>query len=288
MSENPRITVTGASGFIGRYVVRELINKGQNVTITSREISKLEEFQGQAEIIEIDLKNPSSDVFDQLNKPDILFHLSWDGLPHYNSLHHFEQELPHQYNFLRLMVEGGLKSLFVTGTCFEYGMQSGVLSEKMSSQPENPYGFAKDVLRQKLCYLKRTKPFCLTWARLFYIYGQGQSPHSLFSQLQDAINCGKTEFNMSGGEQLRDYLSATEVAHILVTLGLQQIDHGIVNVCSGKPISVRRFVEEWLKKNKHRIKLNLGYYPYSEYEPMAFWGDSRKREACMKLSVSRN
>jgi nucleoside-diphosphate-sugar epimerase len=285
MTDTPRITVTGASGFMGRYVVRELINKRQNVTITSRNAATLEEFQGQAEIVEIDLKNPSADIFDKLNKPDILFHLSWDGLPHYNSLHHFEQELPNQYSFLRLMVEGGLKSMFVTGTCFEYGMQSGALSEEMSAQPENPYGFAKDVLRQKLHYLKKVKPFCLTWARLFYIYGQGQSSHSLFSQLQAAINSGKTEFNMSGGEQLRDYLSVTEVARVIVSLGLQQVDHGIINVCSGKPISVRRFVEEWLKKNKHQMTLNLGYYPYPEYEPMAFWGDSRKRDACIKLCV---
>jgi len=208
-------------------------------------------------------------------------------LPNYNSLHHFEKELPNQYNFLRLMVESGLKSLIVTGTCFEYGMQSGSISETIPSRPENPYGFAKDVLRQKLYYLKKVKPFCLTWARLFYMYGDGQDRNSLFSQLQSSIDSGESQFNMSGGEQLRDYLPVTEVARVLVDLGLQKPDNGIINICSGKPISVRRFVEEWLRKTNNQINLNLGYYPYPQYEPMAFWGDRSKLDACMTLNISK-
>ena len=46
----------------------------------------------------------------------------------------------------------------------------------------------------------------------------------------------------------------------------------MVNVCSGKPISVRKLVEQRLAKRKADIKLNLGYYPYPDYEPAAFWG----------------
>ena len=44
------------------------------------------------------------------------------------------------------------------------------------------------------------------------------------------------------------------------------------NVCSGNPISIRNLVERRLATRKAQIKLNLGYYPYSEFEPMAFWG----------------
>jgi hypothetical protein len=35
-------------------------------------------------------------------------------------------------------------------------------------------------------------------------------------------------------------------------------------------------VEMWLKKNKWDIQLNLGYYDYPSYEPMAFWGDRQR------------
>jgi len=49
-----------------------------------------------------------------------------------------------------------------------------------------------------------------------------------------------------------------------------------LNICSGKPISVRQLVEKNILEAKAKIKLNLGYYPYANYEPMAFWGDATK------------
>jgi len=81
---------------------------------------------------------------------------------------------------------------------------------------------------------------------------------------------------MSGGEQLRDYLRVSEVADILIKIALQNKVQGIINCCSGKPVSVRKFVEQYLLDNNAEIKLELGYYPYPDYEPMAFWGDNEK------------
>jgi nucleoside-diphosphate-sugar epimerase len=205
-----------------------------------------------------------------------LIHLSWGGLPNYRSLHHIEQELPMQYGFLSGLIRAGLSSLVVSGTCFEYGMQSGQLSEELESHPDNPYGYAKDALRRQLEYLRATQPFALTWARLFYLYGEGQSEKSLWPQLKRSIERGDKVFNMSGGEQLRDYLHVTDIAKYMVMLALNRADIGIVNFCSGKPTSVRRLVEDWIKENGWEIKLNLGHYPYPDYEPMAFWGNRRR------------
>jgi nucleoside-diphosphate-sugar epimerase len=75
---------------------------------------------------------------------------------------------------------------------------------------------------------------------------------------------------------LRDYLPVTEVAARLVTI-LEHADlPGTINVCSGKPISVRRLVELRIAERQSTIQLNLGHYPYPDYEPMAFWGDSSR------------
>jgi dTDP-6-deoxy-L-talose 4-dehydrogenase (NAD+) len=177
------------------------------------------------------------------------------------------------------MVEAGLTSLLVTGTCFEYGMQSGALSEDMPTKPNNPYAYAKDALRQQLEFLKSIQPFNQTWARLFYMYGEGQPSTSLYPKLKEAISLGDKVFNMSGGEQLRDYLPVTEVALQIVRLAIAQRDLGTVNICSGTPISIRRLVEHWLQENNWKIELGLGYYPYPDYEPMAFWGDRRRLDA---------
>jgi dTDP-6-deoxy-L-talose 4-dehydrogenase (NAD+) len=174
------------------------------------------------------------------------------------------------------MIESGLKNILVAGTCFEYGMRSGPLSEGVETRPTNPYGFAKDSLRRQLEYLKVFVPFNLIWARLFYLYGEGQAENSLFPQLRTAVERRDRAFDMSGGEQLRDYLQISEVAKMIVALVMKQRDVGPINICSGQPISVRKLVEEWIKANGWSISLNLGHYPYPDYEPMAFWGDRRK------------
>lgn len=231
-------------------------------------------------VVLIDLRDEPARVFDLIGRPDVLIHLAWGGLPNYNSLRHFQEELPAQYRFLKALVESGLKNLLVTGTCSEYGMQYGPMREDSEARPTSPYGFAKDALRRQLEFLQQTKPFNLTWARLFYLYGEGQAENSLLPQLKRAVERGDRVFNMSGGEQLRDYLPVTDVVKHLVSLAITACDNGVVNVCSGKPISVRTLVEGWIKENGWSIDLHLGHYPYPEYEPMAFWGDRDKLNRC--------
>ena len=215
-----KIAVTGASGFIGRYVIPTLQLQDVEVVAVTRDAARLGELSDVVSIVEMDIACPSSDNFEQMGRPDVLIHLAWDGLPNYKSLHHFETELPSQYRFLKYMIEAGLPSLLVTGTCFEYGMQSGALSAAMPTNPSNPYGFAKDALRKQLEFLKSVKSFNLTWARLFYMYGEGQPGTSLYPKLKEAASRGDEVFNMSGGEQLRDYLPVEEVARQIAQLAM--------------------------------------------------------------------
>ena len=270
------VAVTGASGFIGRHVLAELRGKRVDVVAVTRDAARLKKASSGIRVVEMNLAVPEPDAFVRMGCPDVLIHLAWDGLPNYKSPHHVDAELPKQYGFLRSLVASGLGSLLVAGTCFEYGMHSGALSEEVTPCPNTSYGCAKDTLRRQLEILKSANPFNLTWCRLFYMYGEGQSAASLYSLLKDAVKRGDAVFNMSGGEQLRDYLPVTEVARGIVGLALSGRDLGIVNICSGKPISVRGLIEQWLFANGWKIELNLGYYPYPEYEPMAFWGDAAK------------
>jgi nucleoside-diphosphate-sugar epimerase len=84
---------------------------------------------------------------------------------------------------------------------------------------------------------------------------------------------------MSGGEQLRDFLPVDTMARIIVALAINAAGAGVVNVCSGKPISVRSLVESWRAERDSDIELEVGHFPYPDFEPMAFWGcDARLRE----------
>ena len=258
-----KIAVTGATGFIGRHVLAELEKRPvETIALVRDSATDPNKFSG-SRLVQLDLHEKSADAFDLMGRPDVLIHLAWSGLPNYKSLHHFEHELPAQYRFLKNLVTSGLQSLVITGTCFEYGMQSGALSEELEPRPSNPYGFAKDSLRRQLEFLKADHPFRLTWARLFYLYGEGQAETSLLPQLRMAVARGEKAFNMSGGEQLRDYLPVTEVARHLVSLSLENEENGVVNVCSGTPISVKKLVEGWIKKNKWSISFSVANWTRS-------------------------
>jgi nucleoside-diphosphate-sugar epimerase len=283
-----KILVTGATGFIGNYVVLELLKNNCQVVASSFSEEKAKSFSwfSQVEYITFDLASfdNTADYYAFFHRPDALIHLAWEGLPNYKASFHYEVNLPLHFSFLKNILQHGLASLSVTGTCFEYGMQEGMLSENMLSNPANPYAQAKDTLRQQLEQLQQTISFHYKWIRLFYMYGKGQNPNSLLSQLQKALDEKVPVFNMSGGEQVRDYLPVEKVAEYIVKIALQDKVNGIINCCSGQPVSVKQLVENYLQERKASIQLNPGFYPYTDYEPMAFWGDKSKLNGIINLA----
>lgn len=275
-----KIAVTGAGGFVGRHVVAELDRRGLAATLLVRRPQALGA-PGRHRVVAFDHLADPAQAYERAGRPEVLLNLAWGGLPNYASLHHVEQERPAHYRLVKAMVQAGLRHVVVAGTCFEYGMQSGALREDLDTRPANAYGHAKDSLRRDLELLQRTHPFELTWARLFYLHGEGQAANSLLPLLRSAAERGDARFPMSGGEQLRDYLPAGEAAALLVALALRERGCGIVNVCAGKPVSVRALVEGWIREHGWAITPALGHYPYPAHEPMAFWGDRAKLDRCL-------
>jgi dTDP-6-deoxy-L-talose 4-dehydrogenase (NAD+) len=274
------ILVTGATGFIGNYVVSELLARGNEVMATSANADKAlsMDWFGNVDYRELNFENlhAGTNYFEYFDNPDRIVHLAWEGLPNYKSLFHFEENLHRHYTFLKNLVENGCRDITVTGTCFEYGMQEGCLSETMPSSPANPYALAKDTLNKFLVELGKKESFVLKWVRLFYLYGQGQNPGSLFSQLKEALESGQKVFNMSGGKQVRDYLPVEKAARYIVDIALQKKVTGIINCCSGQPVAIMEMVKDQIRRSGKQIELNAGYYPYPDYEPMEFWGDNKK------------
>jgi dTDP-6-deoxy-L-talose 4-dehydrogenase (NAD+) len=281
-----KILVTGATGFIGQHVVHSLLRKGCRVIATSANEQRAEAHTwfGQAAYFPLDLSryDPGVDYFQFFGRPDRMIHLAWEGLPNYRSAFHLEVNLPRHVAFLANMLNGGLSDLTVTGTCLEYGMQEGSLSETQAAVPGNPYAQAKDSLRRYLERRRELAAFQLRWIRLFYLYGKGQNPNSLFSQLDKALAEREPVFNMSGGEQVRDFLPVETAADYVAIIALQNKITGIINCCSGTPVTVRQMVQRHLERVGGKIKLNLGYYPYPDYEPFRFWGDPSKLKTILE------
>lgn len=273
-----KILLTGATGFVGSHVTRCLVERGHRVTAIVRNQEKINSCPLLCGVDTVygDVRDPECVLKAHPNSFDAVMHLAWPYLSDYYSLSHLEAAFPDNLHFLKLLIQSGVRQVLVTGTCFEYGLRNGPLSEDLDTRPVTPYALSKDMLRRSLEMLRKDFQFTLQWARLFYMYGTGQNPRSLLAQLDASIERGDKVFNMSGGEQLRDYLPAETVAgHLTRLVECPQFD-GIINICSGTPISIRRLVEERIAARGAAISLNLGHYPYPPHEPMAFWGDATK------------
>lgn len=283
-----RIAITGASGFLGRHVLaaiarrRDAVREAIEIVATARRLRGDLPQHPVVRWVAVDLAAPPADPFAWLGRPDVVIHLAWEGLPNYESPRHLSTELPRQQRFFEALLGGGQPALLVAGTCAEYGWQQGCLAEDVPARPAHPYAAAKDDLRRWLADVAAATNCGLTWLRIFYLFGTGQPERTLYSQLMRAIAGGDTAFDMSAGEQVRDYLPVERAAAAIVSLALRLArgcgGDGIVNLASGQPRTVRSLVEQWTREVGSAIRLNCGAVSYFAHEPLAFWGDTAKLE----------
>ena len=223
------------------------------------------------------------DLYDQrswnnlLNsRPECVILLSWPGLPNYDNPTHITRNLPASLDLIERLADAGLKKIIVAGTCYEYGLQNGSLQEQQLTDPVNCYAIAKDSLRRAMAARLSASNTQWCWARIFYMYGDGQRDNSLYQSLLHAIESGFEEFPMGSGRQLRDFINVNEAASQLLRIASHRYSHGIYNIGSGKPQSVLELAENTIASFCANIKLKPGAFPDRHDEPLAFWADTTK------------
>ena len=269
-----KIAITGATGFIGQHVRNVLAKTDNDVVLVVRHVERVGDKSAREEIVAADLSQARTDWFELFGRPDVVLHLAWGGLPNYMDCYHVDVELPTQLRFLTALINSGLKKLVVTGTCYEYGISRGALSEDQETNPNTPYGIAKDRLRKELFELRSTQHFDLTWARIFYPYGEGQSERSIYSQLTRAISNNEKEFAIGSGTQMLDFIQVTTVAKALLAFVTEIKGIGLINVGSGEPQTVIEFVERLICRFESNIVPKVGVINDREYESISFWSDN--------------
>lgn len=274
-----KVLVTGANGYLGQGICKELIKKGITVIATdfSDEHIEKECIIKCANIFEID------DPYEYFDKPDILIHLAWrNGFVH-NSITHIE-DLPMHYNFLKKFVNAGISKMAVLGSMHEIGFYEGSIDEFTPANPQSLYGISKNSLRQLMELECNKTNTILYWLRGFYIVGNTKSGCSIFSKITQAEKEGKSKFPFTMGLNQFDFIDYNTFCEMVVAVVRQNDITGIVNICSGRPEKLADRVERFIKENNYQIQLDYGKFPDRPYDSKAVWGNSNKIDKIMSKS----
>lgn len=271
MIKKNNILVTGASGFIGGHLIKEL-KKKCNLILTYNK-NKIKDNKNYR-VIKLDLNKKNYSEIIKLKKINTLIHLAWDNLNNFQSNIHIKKNLDKNKNFIKTMIDLGCKNIIIAGTCYEYGLQEGRLAEKLNSKPIVNYAIAKNKLRKYLEELKKKNKFKLSWLRIFFIYGLNKRRDTLTNLLIKSKENKKIIY--INNLIKRDYLEVEKVAKIITKISLKNKDYGIVNICSGKAIDMKNFVSK--VKNKYRINPSVSFVRNRQrkYEPENFYGCKKK------------
>lgn len=266
-----KILVTGANGYLGRGIVRCLINLGADVIATDFIGTNIDT---RAEIITCDLFRLSN-PYEVLGSPDILLHLAWrDGFVH-NSDSHID-DLPKHYHFINKMIDGGVKRVCIMGSMHEIGFYEGAIKEETPCNPMSMYGIAKNTLRQMIQMRTEQCGVIFQWLRGFYIVSNTLVGNSVFSKICKAEQEGKNLFPFTSGQNQYDFLDYDMFCKQVSETVIQEKIVGIINVCSGHPEKLADRVERFIKENGFKIKLDYGKFPDRPYDSKAVWGDDCK------------
>ncbi len=266
-----RILVTGANGYLGKGVVKELLDDGVDVVATDFRDNLIDK---RAEFKPVDIFS-LNDPYSYFENPCVVLHMAWrDGFVH-NSINHIN-DLPKHYEFLTKMIESGARQITTMGSMHEVGFFEGSINESTPCNPQSLYGISKNALREAIQIKCKEKNAVFQWLRGFYIVGNTEDGSSIFSKIVQATHKGQKEFPFTLGLNQFDFIDYDQFCKLVADAVQQSEINGVINICSGRPEKLGDRVERFIKENGFDIKLKYGVFPDRTYDSKAIWGDDFK------------
>lgn len=265
-----KVLITGANGFVGRQIIRALDVDGICLIPVVRDGKKhtVSGFQRVERVV------TSNDVFSekeswweqQCHGVDIVIHAAWYAEPGEYQHSSINMDcLIGSLNLAKGAVKAGVKRFLGIGTCAEYDQSKGILTITTPLKPLTTYASAKASLFLALSEWLPNRDVSFAWARLFYLYGEGEDQRRLVSYVRTQLAKGKIA-KLTSGKQIRDFMDVTDAGKKIAELAL--VDRtGPFNVCSGIPITVRELAEQIGEELEHRELLKFGARADNPFDP---------------------
>lgn len=264
-----KAVITGATGFLGYVLLKELINNEVYVYVLIRKNSKRKSrLDGLKNIEIIEVTKLCEELDCRIDDADVFYHLAWEG-----ERNNFEEQYINvdiTVNCLKLASALGCKRFVCTGSQAEYGLTNELITEETPLNPTTAYGACK-VAAYYLAqdYAKRLN-IELTWARVFSVYGSNDNPHTLISTLTVDLQSGKVIKLQTDGEHIWNYLHEEDVARALRLLGICNESNTVYNVASSESRPLKDYVgilrgkinqEATIKYSDKKSSVNLNVKP---------------------------
>jgi dTDP-6-deoxy-L-talose 4-dehydrogenase (NAD+) len=273
------VLLTGATGFVGRHVLRSLSDRGAMVRVVVRE-GKQDQLKTLGFIEKI-VTTP--DLFaersawwaDACSGIDTVIHVAWYAEP--GKYLQSSKNLDCLAGTLQ-MAQGSaharVRRFIGIGTCFEYDFTGGMVSVETPLRPLTPYAGAKAAAFMALSQWLPQQGVEFAWCRLFYLHGEGEDVRRLVPYLRAKLTAGEPA-ELTSGNQIRDFLDVREAGRMIVETALSAVQ-GSVNICSGIPITVRQLAEQIADECGRRDLLRFGARPDNLVDPLCVVGVRRE------------
>jgi nucleoside-diphosphate-sugar epimerase len=279
------IFISGATGYIGKHILKKLSTENYNILATSRKKHKETYVQKKVDWVFGDLNDLDflKTKLIEFN-PDITIHLAWNGIPDYSEAIS-KNNLDNSISLLNLIISNtNCKKILVSGSCWEYGKNHGICKENDPVNINSYFNWAKYSLYRYLSIKCAENNIDYNWFRIFYVYGLGQRDSALIPTLIKSINKNKLPL-IHNPLNKNDFIFIDDVVKVFSKAIKKNLPSGVYNLGSGSSSSVydiSLIVEQELSSSK-RISSKIIENGSSD-EAINFWADMET--TLNKLNIS--
>jgi len=267
--------VTGASGFIGRYVLDHLAQNNIDTVVVGR--TRPSGFTG--DFIEVDLLVDDCTDIARRAGASHLVHLAWyaEHGEYWTSPLNLRW-VDATVRLVEAFCAAGGQKVVVAGTCAEYDWSCGCCREDTTPlKPASMYGTAKDATRRLLAAVCSAHQVAFAWGRIFLPYGKGEDSQRLIPSLVEVFKGTRSPFGVNANAY-RDLLHADDVARGFINLLLPGAE-GSYNISSGRPTQIAQVVNTIANAFNGNPRIVLDLSTERPGEPDILFGDNEKLKA---------
>lgn len=274
-----KIVIHGASGFLGRHLIRALLKTDNPVFALVRKTTKLPNFPASKNLTIVEYKKSLRELekrFSKNLKGAVFYEFAWQGV------FGTERNKPEQYTVnVPLMISSvefadyiKAKHWIGIGSQAEYGNLNKKVSETDQCQPTTLYGKAKLICSEITQDLCQEFKIDYTWLRLFSPFGPEETHDWLIPYLIKRM-LKNQPVKTTLGKQRWDYLYIDDIVKVLFKL-VRSPGLGITNLGSGKAVLIKDVINKIKKLTNSNSKINFGAIPYRNDQVMYMQADISK------------